>query len=1480
MCESFVLKRLFSLCGLASRKMLPSLLVLLTHAPWALGQAPAELQAGQARFHQIVGSFYTAHALTADPATPEAHLARAQALLELGAYPEAIESLETLHSGNSSLASQTGLALVRASLAAGDLQSAKNWLHEVFPLLKREQLQEGLFYQAETRRINGDHEGASESLAKMEPGELAALGYFNLAAAQHAASPTSAQPLLTLRVAAAKAGSESETATLELADRSNLAGAALALDRGDHSAAARFLSRVPPVGHDASEALYLRGVAEFNQGQLLEALRYWRSARQFPLASTGTAESYLAFGEALARAESRPQAVEALLAASATFVEGRTVLADLESRLEDQGGYALLRDLVGEDIVETGGGPVGESTSMNSEQAWLMRFLENPAALDTSGRLVELDLMAQRLDKQQLGVAALKESLQAHRDDVENATAQSRSSGGTTLARVRQSIDALQLKARSLQNDLESATDVEGASFERNAAEENLQTVRQQIRRASGLASELADKAADAPSRIDDHLARASNMQDRLSAQQRHIETLRAQVNETITQQLRAFLAEQKGELADLKIRSDQAVAHLQESLLRNRLLKEEASERPFSISVQELAGRYRTLLQEANDPAVRIDALHRLVGLQTVANAELEISSQQERELYEAVLSSYDQTLASGVAEGDSDALLYQSARAHSFVGDEEAAITRLQQLVAEHPGSEYAAESRFRIAEHAFSLGDFATAARVYSEILSIADKGRFAEQSKYMLGWARFKLNETQEAAEHFLAVLDRYADDIETLDQLDHVAANVVDDTFRILAIIAARQGGPEFLEQILAGRARPAYEYLLYDRLADYYSVAGQYRQSAAASQAFIDEHPAHSASPALARQVVETLLKGGLVEEAMAAREAYIERFGSDERFAQMTDRDKASLLDYLDRAGRHYYRLGQVSASAANRSVDLVNVLEGASGNSESREFYARAAGYLERWTQLLDNGRRGEHLVLAADAWMRAGEPENALPLYEIAGYREGDYDEAADAAYAAVLIYRRFAEDETDDGALRALIAASEQYMRVYVEDPRARAVRAHTANLLFQRGHEAKAESMAMPLTHDDGATVQERRAGLLIVANAAYNTGEFEAAERYYQEALDGMPSGADNRRQIEDKLAAAVYRQGEVAAGAGLTDKAVADFLQVAAMSADKSVAMRARYDAADTWFAAQHWDRAIEALADFKQRYPDSDLFEAADDQLIDAYEAAGQLGNAADVLLAQADRRALSAPELWETRIAAAEWYQQAGEDASARKVYRRYLTEGTSVFGSHEYQQELRWMLAEHDREQNDSSSAFKGYRQILAQEKIENKGAATTDRSRYLASHSALLLAERAGENFRDIRLVKPLAETLRKKRAALEEAIHFYQQAESYGIAEVISQSTYAIAELYLGLARDMIESAPPQELTDLQAQQYTMLLEEQAYPFEEEAISVHERNQAMIEDRHWNPWIGRSLQSLAEIYPARYSREPRWMEWSSEEVVQ
>ena len=121
-----------------------------------------------------------------------------------------------------------------------------------------------------------------------------------------------------------------------------------------------------------------------------------------------------------------------------------------------------------------------------------------------------------------------------------------------------------------------------------------------------------------------------------------------------------------------------------------------------------------------------------------------------------------------------------------------------------------------------------------------------------------------------------------------------------------------------------------------------------------------------------------------------------------------------------------------------------------------------------------------------------------------------------------------------------------------------------------------------------------------------------------------------------------------------------------------------------------------------------------------------------------------------------------------------------------------------------------------------------------GAARTDRSKALAAKATLTLAAPAREEFMRIKLVTPLKKSLAEKRKAMEAALKAYTQAADYQVAEVTTAATYESAELYRQLGKDLMSSERPSNLSKDELEQYNVLLEEQAFPFEEKAIQLHE----------------------------------------------
>ncbi len=131
------------------------------------------------------------------------------------------------------------------------------------------------------------------------------------------------------------------------------------------------------------------------------------------------------------------------------------------------------------------------------------------------------------------------------------------------------------------------------------------------------------------------------------------------------------------------------------------------------------------------------------------------------------------------------------------------------------------------------------------------------------------------------------------------------------------------------------------------------------------------------------------------------------------------------------------------------------------------------------------------------------------------------------------------------------------------------------------------------------------------------------------------------------------------------------------------------------------------------------------------------------------------------------------------------------------------------------------------------------------------------------------------LVKSLlAESLKLKRALMEDVIAVYTDAADYGVAEVTTAATFRLAQVYQQFGADLMESERPSELDAQALEQYDLLLEEQAYPFEEKAIDLYKANTDRTIDGVYDEWVQSSFESLAGLMPGRYAKMER-----SEDVV-
>nr|WP_240902009.1 tetratricopeptide repeat protein [Wenzhouxiangella sp. XN24] len=395
----------------------------------------------------------------------------------------------------------------------------------------------------------------------------------------------------------------------------------------------------------------------------------------------------------------------------------------------------------------------------------------------------------------------------------------------------------------------------------------------------------------------------------------------------------------------------------------------------------------------------------------------------------------------------------------------------------------------------------------------------------------------------------------------------------------------------------------------------------------------------------------------------------------------------------------------------------------------------------------------------------------------------------------------------------------------------------------------------------------------RSAALLVSAHSAFDLGAFALAEADYaaweaERAVAIEPgarpddAAAQLAATVRERLAASIYRQGQAAAESGELAAAVGHFQRIAAAAPSSPVAATGQYDAAALLFSAAEWSAAAAAYESFIGGWPEHALAAAAQVSRAAALVELGDAERAAPALAAVSrlagESEDVRRAALWQS----AELYAEAGDSARADQALRDYLERFPTPWDA---ALEARHRLAESADMRADHAARTRWLESIVTAH--EQAGELATARSRTLAAAATLELAMPVVERFTGYALDLPLEKTVPEKAARMRAAVDSLGAAADYGVAEVTTEAAFRMAEIYRGMASALLDSPPPPDLDEDTLEQYVMLLEEQAFPFEEDAIAIHEANAARARDGLYDRWVIASFETLAELVPARWNRK-------------
>ena len=908
----------------------------------------------------------------------------------------------------------------------------------------------------------------------------------------------------------------------------------------------------------------------------------------------------------------------------------------------------------------------------------------------------------------------------------------------------------------------------------------------------------------------------------------------------------------------------------------------------------------YRAYLEVAGAAPQRPEVMRRLADL------EMDLADRKSADGgatpdYKAAVAQYEKVLKEHPKAPGNDRVLYQLARAQEQGGDLEAALKTLTRVAKDYPDTLHRDEVHFRRGELLFATRDYAGAGEAYATVLKSSATTPFTERALYMRGWSLFKQAKLDAALEAFFKVLDLKfggppSPGPDPLAHLTRADRELLEDTHRVMSLALSNLEGAATIGKFVAGETRRGYEHRVYVELAELYLRQDRPKDAADTLAFYARLRPLATPAPELLARVIEIHESKGFPTLALDAKRDFVTRYGRTSEFrkanAEGWQAAQPRVKAHLAELARHHHAVTQQTKSRADlqEAVRWYRELLTAFPDDaevvpqrfllaellfEDKQFVPAIVEYeTVAYGAPVSTVGAAAPLGVADAAGAAPSSASSSAPGAAAVGKpAAAPFAKAADAGYSALLAYAEQTKAAPGAGERislqRAGVASALRFAATFPQDPRVGSVTTTAAETMLAMGDGERASAIARQALAGPTTTAEQRTAWT-VIAVSAFDRNQFAEAEQAFGQAIERARSGTPQANDLAERRAAAIYKQGDAARTGGRMREAIGHFERLASLAPQSGMRAAAQFDVAAALVGLKDWAAASASLEDFRRRYPGHALQADVPAKLALAYTEQKRWSAAAgeyDRIAAGATDPALRRSAQWQV----AELHEKAlaeGPGPAARKTaiagFERYLAAWPQPL---EAATEARWKLVQLTRADGQAARSLAWTRALRT---LELAGGETrTPRSKTLSSLAAIELVQPLREAYDKVKLVEPLAANLKQKKARMETLMKAYADASADGAAEAVTAATFHTAALYQDFGKAMLGSQRPRNLKKLELEQYNVLLEEQAFPFEEKAIQLHETNARRTAQGLYDDWIKKSLAALATLKPVRWAKTER-----------